>query len=126
MLTKKKILIIDDEEDICMFSKSSLERTGKFNVITSTDSVAGLQLAKSEMPDLILLDVNMPVMDGGAVAQELSGSNATKSIPIIFLTALLKKEEVQESEGKINRHYFLAKPVSPKELAEKIESVLNG
>jgi CheY-like chemotaxis protein len=124
MPEKKKILVIDDEEDICYFSKSILEKTGKFEVWASTDPQAGIKLAKSEKPDLIVLDINMPMIDGGGVAQSLADYDATKNIPIIFLTALLKKAEVEEGPGKIAGRFFLAKPVTPKELIDKIESIL--
>lgn len=124
MMRKARILVIDDEEDICYFTKSVLERTGKFEVFYSTDAATGVNLAKSRLPDLVILDVNMPVMDGGAVAQTLREFNATKNIPIIFLTALLKKDEVEDT-SKIGTHTFIAKPVTPQELIQKIEVCLN-
>ena len=93
MAVQSRILVIDDEEDICSFSKSILERTGKFTVEYSTDASAGIQMAKATKPDLILLDINMPGMDGGEVAQTLRDFKATSSIPIVFLTALLRKDE---------------------------------
>jgi CheY-like chemotaxis protein len=123
---KKRVLIIDDERDICQFTKIALERNGRFEVIVSSDSTSGIELAKQNMPDIILLDINMPVIDGGAVAQTLGDSSLTKEIPIIFVTGLLKKEELAlKDKGKVGRHYFIAKPVTPKELIEKIDSVLN-
>jgi CheY-like chemotaxis protein len=119
----KKILIIDDEADICNFSKRVLDRTGKFETLVSQDSEKGLEIARNDKPDLILLDINMPNMDGGAVAQELSESQFTSSIPIVFITALLKKDEVDQ-EGKVNKHFFLPKPISSDELVNKIEEIL--
>jgi CheY-like chemotaxis protein len=119
----KKILIIDDEEDICNFSKRVLERTGKFQALVSMDSRQGLDIARKDKPDLILLDINMPNLDGGAVAQELAASQMTSDIPIVFITALLKKEELDQ-EGKVNRHFFLPKPISPDELVGKIKEIL--
>jgi len=119
----KKVLIIDDEVDICNFSKRVLDRTGKFETTVSQDSEEGIRIAKKEIPDLILLDINMPNLDGGAVAQELSESNSTSSIPIVFITALLKREELDEA-GMVNKHFFLPKPVSSEELLKKIEEVL--
>ena len=121
---RTRILVIDDEEDICTFSKSILERTGKFAVDYATDAAAGIQMAKATQPDLILLDINMPSMDGGEVAQTLRDFKATSAIPIVFLTALLRKDEVPDRAGTIGSHTFLAKPVTPKELVEKIELVL--
>jgi len=124
MLSKKKILVIDDEEDICHFSKSILEKTGKFEVLVSTDALTGINLAKSHLPDLILLDINMPKIDGGAVAQNLRENKSTSEIPIVFLTALLRKAEAEESGGKIAGRFFIAKPVDSKELIKRIESIL--
>jgi CheY-like chemotaxis protein len=124
MLRKARILVIDDEEDICHFSKSILEKTGKFEVLASTDALTGINLAKNHRPDLILLDINMPKMDGGAVAQNLLENKSTSEIPIVFLTALLRKAEVEENTGKIGGHFFIAKPVDPKELIKKIELIL--
>jgi len=100
--TLKKILIIDDEADICDFSKRILERTGKFEVFATRDSQDGLFIAAEKKPDLILLDINMPKLDGGEVAQALAESSDTKAIPIIFITALMKKEELGEDGKSIN------------------------
>jgi CheY-like chemotaxis protein len=124
MAELSRILVIDDEEDICRFSKSILERTGKFSVEYATDAAAGIKIAKVDRPDLILLDINMPQMDGGEVAQTLRDFQATSAIPIVFLTALLRKDEVPDKAGTIGKHSFIAKPVTPQELVEKIESVL--
>ncbi|MCX5708634.1 MAG: response regulator [Candidatus Omnitrophica bacterium] len=124
MLRKARILVIDDEEDICHFTKSVLERTGKFEVAVSTDSAKGIALAKTNQPDLVILDINMPDIDGGEVAQTLHEFKSTSDIPIIFLTGLLKKEEIENNSGKIGAHTYIAKPASPQELIEKIESAL--
>jgi CheY-like chemotaxis protein len=67
----------------------------------------------------------MPVMDGGAVAQTLKDNPLTSAIPIIFVTGLLKQEELDvKDKGKVGKHYFIAKPVTPKDLIDKIEMVL--
>lgn len=124
MLRKARILVIDDEEDICHFTKTVLERTGKFQVAVSTDSAKGIILAKADPPDLVVLDINMPDIDGGAVAQTLHDYKSTREIPIIFLTALLKKEETDDNSGKIGAHTYIAKPATAKELIDKIESAL--
>jgi DNA-binding response OmpR family regulator len=126
MLRKARILVIDDEEDICHFTKTVLERTGRFEVETSTDSAKGIVLAKTNRPDLIVLDVNMPNLDGGEVAQTLHEYKATSDIPIIFLTALLKKEELEDKSGKIGSHTYIAKPATPQELISKIESMIKS
>jgi CheY-like chemotaxis protein len=123
---KKRVLIIDDERDICQFTKTVLERNGRFEVFVSSDSTSGIEMVKRNKPDIILLDINMPGLDGGDIAQTLGDFSMTRDIPIIFVTGLLKKEELAlKDKGKVGRHYFIAKPVTPKELIEKIEAVLN-
>ncbi len=123
MPAKKKILVIDDEEDIVNYTKSMLERTGRFDVIVSTDSEIGVGLAKNELPDLVLLDINMPNMDGGAVASQLRECKFTAEIPIIFVTGLLRKEEMP-AHKEFGKHFYMAKPIAPKELIDMIDSAL--
>ncbi len=120
----KKILLIDDEEDFCHFVKLNLEDTGKFEVSTATNGSEGLELAKEKRPDLILLDLLMPIMDGSEVAEHLLKDEATKNIPIVFVTALTRKKEVDSHYGTIGGRTFLAKPVTPEELIKCIERVL--
>lgn len=126
MNKKNKILLIDDEEDFCYFVKLNLERTGKFDVLVSTNAKGGLDAAKKEKPDLILLDILMPEMDGSEVAQNLLEDESTCDIPIIFLTAMVQKRELKDKEGIIAGRQFIAKPVTSEELISRIESVLKG
>jgi CheY-like chemotaxis protein len=124
MENKRKLLIIDDEEDFCYFVKLNLERTGKFQVSVASQARAGISLAKANQPDLILLDILMPDMDGSQVAEDLLLEPTTKNIPIVFLTALAQKKEVESAEGVIGGRTFIAKPVTPQELIARIETVL--
>jgi CheY-like chemotaxis protein len=94
MPERSKIVVIDDEEDFCEFVKWSLEDTGKFEVLVSTDGPSGIILAQTEEPELILLDINMPQMNGAEVADRLLHNDDTKDIPIAFITGLLQKEEM--------------------------------
>lgn len=123
--TKAKILVIDDEEDICELSKKILEKTGNYEVVFSTTGKEGLDSAKQHKPDLILLDIMMPDMDGSKVAEYLSIDPATKEIPVAFLTALIKKEEAEADEGKIGSHFFIAKPISSQELIVQVKDILD-
>lgn len=123
-MEKARILIIDDEEDICKFSKSTLEKTGKFEVTFSTTAITGIGLAKSQRPDLILLDLLLPDMAGSDVAEYLLDEPSTCKIPIVFLTALAQKNDVDQSSGKIGGRFFIAKPVSSHELVNRIQSIL--
>src|SRR3989339_1480585 len=107
---KAKVLIIDDEEDFCHFVKLNLERSGKFQVWASTKAVTGINTAKIQQPDVILLDILMPEMDGSQVAENLLNDEATKKIPIIFLTALAQRKEVEDSSGIIGGGALFPKP----------------
>lgn len=121
MKEKKKILIIDDEKDFVDMVKWNLEKTGKYKVTIETDPRHGFGVAKATKPDLILLDVIMPAMDGGDVERQMREDKEIKDIPIVFLTAIVKNEEVPSEDGKIAGHSFLAKPVSLDKLIESIE-----
>ena len=125
MESKKKILIIDDEEDFCFFVKGNLENTGEFDVLVTTSGKEGIKLACGEKPDLILLDINMPEMSGDEVAQILSNRYETKEIPVVFLTALVTKDEVgNESMLSIGNRNYIAKPVTTNELVTVIRGIL--
>jgi CheY-like chemotaxis protein len=121
---RKKILLIDDEEDFCFFIKLNLEKTGRYEVLTSTNGSTGLIIASKELPDLILLDIIMPEMNGGQVAGLLLDNPKTKDIPVLFITAIATRREVQSQEGVIGGRKFIAKPVTPDELMAKLDAVL--
>ncbi len=122
---RSKILIIDDEEDVCVYLRSVLERTGKFEVWATTSPAEGIDLAKSNHPDLILLDIIMPEMDGTDVAEELHDNRSTRDILIVFVTVLAKREDVEGSEGIIGGHPFISKSIRKEELIARIESLLH-
>jgi CheY-like chemotaxis protein len=96
-----------------------------FEVTFLTQSFGIVGFVKNYKPDLILLDIMLPEKDGTEVAAELSNDPAVKDIPIVFLTALAQKREVENNEGKIGGRDILAKPISSKELIAKIETVLH-
>lgn len=122
---KRTILIIDDEEDFCHFVKLNLEETGDFKVITATNGPDGIDMVKQHKPDLILLDIIMPNMTGTQVAEELRSNKATKDIPIIFVTAIVRRGEVGSREYQFGGNYFIFKPVKLDELIREIGSKLN-
>ena len=124
-MSRQKILLIDDEEDFCYFAKLNLEKTGNYTVFTATGGREGIALAGQHKPDLIVLDVMMPRMDGGQVAQALLEDEATRAIPIVFLTAVIREEEVSKSGGRIGGRHFIAKPITPEKLVESIEYYLS-
>jgi DNA-binding response OmpR family regulator len=124
-MTKKQILVIDDDVTASSLVKASLERTGAYEVRTENAGTRGLTAAKQFKPDLILLDVDMPDMDGGEVAFQIRADKQVKHTPIVFLTSMVSKEETQ---GRINRwgYEMLAKPVDVRELIERIETILGN
>ena len=121
---KQRILIIDDEKDFCRMVKLNLERTKHYEVFFATDGRSGIEIARNQKPDLILLDVRMPRMSGGEIAEELLDDPSTSKIPIIFLTALVKKDEVAKQSGYISGRPFIAKPVTTQDLIKRIEEEL--
>jgi len=123
MTKKSKILVIDDEGDFCEFVKWSLEKTGRFEVIVSTDGPSGIARAETEKPELILLDIRMPRMNGAEVADHLLHREDTRDIPIAFITGLLNKDDVQKRSGYIHGFPFIIKPLTKKELIEQVDSV---
>lgn len=122
-MSKRRILVIDDEEGFTKLIKLNLERTGKYEVRTENKGLLGLAAAREFKPDLIFLDIIMPDIDGGDVCYQLENDWETKGIPIVFLTAVAKKEEVRDGRGTIGGHSFIAKPVSARELIDCIEKL---
>jgi len=120
----KKILIIDDETSITRLLKLNLEKTGTFVVRDENKGAKGYAAAREFKPDLILLDIMMPDMDGGDVASQLQSDPLLKSVPIIFLTAAVKKEEVNARDGVIGGFPYIAKPLNVKGVLNVIEQQL--
>jgi CheY-like chemotaxis protein len=123
---KKKILVIDDEEDFCFFVKLNLEKTGKFDVLTATNGTMGIMMASEKHPDLILLDIIMPEISGGQIAEQLLEDPKTRDIPVLFVTAIASRREVQSHEGIIGGRQFIAKPVTPQEILIKVNTILSS
>lgn len=116
------VLIIEDEADISDLVAFNLQRNG-FVTAQSFDGLDGLARAKSLMPDLILLDLMMPGMDGRGVFKELRNDSRTKDIPVIMLTAKGQVEDrIQGLEDGVDD--YVTKPFSPKELVLRVKSVL--
>ncbi|HEY9639433.1 MAG TPA: response regulator [Coleofasciculaceae cyanobacterium] len=91
----KHILIVDDEEDIREVVQASLEEFGHWLTITATSGVEGLQVARTEALDAILLDISMPDMDGFQMCEELQANPETQTIPVIILTAKVLSSDRQ-------------------------------
>jgi DNA-binding response OmpR family regulator len=120
-MAKKKILIVDDEEALTRLVKLNLEATGNYEVMTENKGSQGLAAVKAFKPDLVLLDIIMPDMDGSDVAAKIMEDRAVSDTPVVFLTAMIRKEETAANRGVIGGHPFIAKSVSIKELIDCIE-----
>jgi len=120
-MEKKKILVVDDQESFCRLVELNLEETGEYEVRTETKGTKALDSVREFRPDLILLDIMMPDVSGEDVAQRIRSDVTTKDIPIVFLTALVKKNEVADRGGIIGEYPFLAKPVTAEKLIDCIE-----
>lgn len=123
-MDKKKILVVDDEAGFTHLLKLNLEQTGRFEVRTENKGALVLNAAKVFKPDLILLDIIMPDIDGSEVASRLRSDPATHDIPVLFLTALVKDKELASTAGTIGGHLFLAKPITTEELIENMDKLL--
>ncbi len=122
--SKQRILVVDDEASFTRLLKLNLEQTGGYEVLVENSAVEALAAARRFKPDLVLLDVMMPEMDGGSLAAQLRSSAALENVPIVFLTAAVKKEEVESRRGQIGGFPFLAKPVDLAELVEFLREFL--
>ncbi len=113
---KKRILVVDDEPKITRLIRLNLEQTGEYEVREENHPTHAFTAIREFRPDLVLLDVLMPGVDGGQLASELQENPKFREIPIIFLTAAITREEVNSHGGYIGGLPFLAKPVDVPEL----------
>ena len=120
-MPKNRILVIDDEPSVTRSVKLNLENLGSYEVRTENQACDALDTARQFQPDLILLDVMMPKMDGGEVAAQLRADPLLGSTPIVFMTALLTTDETEGREAVIGGLNYLAKPVDLAELTKCIE-----
>ena len=123
-MSKRRILIIDDEASFTRLLALNLGCTGKYTVRAENWAPNGLAAVRDFKPELILLDVMMPGIAGGELAAQLQAHPGLKDIPVVFLTAAVKKEEVQSRSGVIGGFPYLAKPVNLQELIDCIEKNL--
>lgn len=127
MSEKKKVLLVDDDPDFVEAVKVIVQ-SGGYDVRVAADGKEGLEAVEAEKPDIIILDVMMPVMDGHQACAALKTNPETKDIPIILLTAVADRvttskythRDMLESEAED----YMPKPVEPKELLELIKSWL--
>jgi len=122
MLSKKKILVVDDEEDILEFLSYNLTKEGA-KVYTANNGLTAIEIAKKKRPDLILLDVMMPEMDGVETCMQLRDKPETKNIIIAFLTA--RGEDYSQIAGfDAGADDYVTKPIKPRVLISRLKALL--
>ncbi len=124
MTTKTRVLVIDDEAPIRMLCRVNLEAEG-MEVLEAPDGARGIELVRSESPDAVILDVMMPGLDGWQVARSLLADEATKGIPIVFLTA---RADVRDRlRGlEVGGFDYVTKPFNPMELAHVVRRAISS
>lgn len=121
-MSRLKALVVDDDKNIVAGVQMRLTHAG-FDVLTAYDGIDGLAKIRSEHPDLVLLDVRMPGMDGLSVLQSLRADDSSQAPPVIMLSASLQDQQTALDAGA---HYFLTKPYRSSDLLEAISSVLTA
>ena len=123
METKRRLLYIEDEQEMIELVRLILSRRG-FDVVGANGGREGLEAVRNLLPDLVLMDLMMPDMDGWDVYQQMKADEATQNIPVIVVTA--KAQSIDKVLGlhiaKVDD--YISKPFSPQELVESIEKVL--
>jgi len=121
-MSRGKVLVVDDEEYIQHILNFSFGAEG-YDVVTAGDGEEGIRKAKSEKPDIIVLDIMMPKMDGYEACRRLKTDPHTKNIPVILLTA--KGREVDRKLGsQAGADDYMVKPFSPGRLIERVEGMM--
>ncbi len=118
-----KVLLVDDEPDIRKIARISLEAVGKWTALLASSGPEALSVAAAESPDVILLDVMMPGMDGPTTLDRLRGEPCTARIPVLFMTAKVQKQEV-ERYLRLGAAGVICKPFDPMSLPDEIRTIL--
>ncbi|HVC35750.1 MAG TPA: response regulator [Chloroflexota bacterium] len=122
-MATRRILVIDDEDDIREVAKASLELVGGWDVVAAGSGQEGIDKASREQPDAILLDVMMPDLDGPTTYQMLQCHADTQNIPVIFLTAKVQSADRRHLTG-LGAAAMIAKPFDPLALAGEVGKIL--
>ncbi len=120
-MNTKKILLVDDEKGFTDVLRLNLESTGDYEVKVVNDAREAVKQTIAFRPNLILLDIIMPFLEGPDVVMALQENESIKNTPVVFLTATVTQEEVDQQQGIIGGHPFVAKPTNFEELVSSIE-----
>ena len=121
-MPKPRILVVDDDEAVLEFMRAKLG--ARFAVSGTTDPQQVLGLARSERPQLILCDIEMPGMDGGDLSAALYAADELRDIPVLFLTGLVSAEELKARQGQLGGRAAMSKDAPVAELVARIDSLL--
>ena len=116
------ILVVEDSKEIAALVKFRLKSSG-YEVVTAENGKVGLEIAQKNRPDMIILDVMMPVMNGLETLMALKSEYSTRSIPVIFLTAQSTEQEIIKGL-ELGAEDYITKPFSPQELVTRVKTVL--
>jgi len=118
----KKILVIEDDPSALRFIEYTLEQEG-YQVLAATNGLAGIRKAKNEEPDLIVLDIMLPGIDGFEICHRLRAEPQTAQLPILMLSA--KAQEIDKATGlKVGADDYITKPADPSEIVSRVETLL--
>lgn len=120
-----RVFLVDDEVTLTKLTKMNLERDGRFHVHTLNQASHALEEARAYKPDIMLLDVMMPDGDGGDLAASMKEDPVLKNVPVIFITAAIRKPDLAKRGGRIGGRPYLAKPTSKDEIITAIENELS-
>ncbi|GAB5549616.1 MAG: response regulator [Sandaracinaceae bacterium] len=121
----RSVLLIDDEADIRTIGELALSEVGGLEVFLADSGETGLLLAKEKKPDVVLLDVMMPGLDGPSTFERLREDPETASVPVIFMTAKIQKHEVDRYRD-LGATGIIAKPFDPMSLADEVKRIAGG
>jgi|SRR5277367_4137245 len=121
---RKRILVVDDEPQMTMVLQLLFQRDTDYEVRVENDPTRALAAAVQFQPNLILLDVNMPKLDGGELASRISQCDRLSKVPVVFLTGNITREEVSARRGMSGGLPFVAKPVDMPELLGRVREYL--
>lgn len=119
----KKILVIDDEADLRKMVVARLEKAG-YHVIPAVDGKTGLEKMRTENPDVVLLDLMMPGVDGYEVCRQKAGDPELKKIPVILFTAIMSSKPLNEIAQELGADDYMAKPFDARKLTEKVRNLI--
>ncbi|HMA77163.1 MAG TPA: response regulator [Candidatus Krumholzibacteriaceae bacterium] len=121
-MTERKVLVVDDEANITQILEFSIEAEG-YQVVSASNGEEAIEKARKEQPNLIILDIMMPKVDGYEACRALKSNPLTKKIPVILLTA--KGREIDKRLGyEVGATDYIVKPFSPSKLIEKVNQYL--